>query len=69
MRNRIREERTQLKISQAELGSALGVSRQTVIAIESGRYSPSLPLAFKIARFFGTTVDSMFDPEVEKVPE
>jgi putative transcriptional regulator len=69
MRNRIREERTQLKISQAELGSALGVSRQTVIAIESGRYSPSLPLAFKIARFFNTTVDSMFDPEAEKVPE
>jgi putative transcriptional regulator len=69
MRNRIREERTQLKISQAELGSALGVSRQTVIAIESGRYSPSLPLAFKVARFFGTTVDSMFDPDEERVPE
>jgi putative transcriptional regulator len=69
MRNRIREERTRLGLSQAELGSELGVSRQTVIAIESGRYSPSLPLAFKIARFFTTTVDSMFDPEAEKVPE
>jgi putative transcriptional regulator len=69
MRNRIREERTKLGLSQAELGSELGVSRQTVIAIESGRYSPSLPLAFKIARFFNTTVDSMFDPEAEKVPE
>ena len=69
MRNRIREERTRLGLSQAELGSELGVSRQTVIAIESGRYSPSLPLAFKIARFFHTTVDSMFDPEAKKVPE
>jgi putative transcriptional regulator len=69
MRNRIREERTQLKISQAELGSAPGFSRQTVIAIESGRYSPSLPLTFKIARFFGATADSMFDPDEERVPE
>lgn len=69
MRNRVREERTRRGLSQAELGSELGVSRQTVIAIEGGRYSPSLPLAFKIARFFGLTVDSMFDPEEEKVPE
>jgi putative transcriptional regulator len=69
MRNRIREERTKLGLSQAELGSELGVSRQTVIAIESGRYSPSLPLAFMIARFFGASVESMFDPEEEKVPE
>ena len=63
MLNRVREERVQRGLSQADLGAALGVSRQTVIAIESGRYSPSLPLAFRIARFFGTTVDSMFDPE------
>ena len=69
MLNRVREERVQRGLSQADLGAALGVSRQTVIAIESGRYSPSLPLAFKIARFFTTTVDSMFDPEAEKVPE
>jgi putative transcriptional regulator len=69
MWNRVREERTRRGLSQAELGSELGVSRQTVIAIEGGRYSPSLPLAFKIARFFGATVDSMFDPEQEKVPE
>jgi putative transcriptional regulator len=39
------------------------VSRQTVISIESGRYLPSLPLAFRIARFFDSTVDKMFDPE------
>ena len=63
MRNRVREERTQRGISQAEIAAALGVSRQTVISIESGRYSPSLPLAFRIARFFDSTVDKMFDPE------
>ncbi len=63
MRNRVREQRTQRGISQAELGSALGVSRQTVISIENGRYLPSLPLAFRIARFFGLTVDKMFDPD------
>jgi putative transcriptional regulator len=63
MRNRIREQRRQLGLSQAELAAALGVSRQTVISIESGRYLPSLPLAFTIARFFGQTVDKMFDPD------
>jgi putative transcriptional regulator len=53
-------------MSQAELAAALGVSRQTVISIESGRYLPSLPLAFAIARFFGLTVDKMFDPDEEE---
>ncbi len=42
------------------------MSRQTVIAIESGRYSPSLPLAFRIARYFDVTVDRLFDPEEEE---
>jgi putative transcriptional regulator len=65
MRNRIREQRTRQGLSQAELAAALGVSRQTVISIESGRYLPSLPLAFTIARFFGLTVDKMFDPDDE----
>ena len=46
MRNQVREQRTQRGLSQAELAAALGVSRQTVISIESGRYLPSLPLAF-----------------------
>jgi putative transcriptional regulator len=68
MRNRVREERTQRGISQAEIAAALGVSRQTVISIENGRYSPSLPLAFRIARFFDSTVDKMFDPEDEVDP-
>src|ERR1022692_4281422 len=65
MRNRVREQRTQRGMSQAEVAAALGVSRQTVISIESGRYLPSLPLAFRIARFFDLPVDKMFDPEEE----
>ena len=63
MQDRVREQRRQLDLSQAELAAALGVSRQTVISIESGRYLPSLPLAFAIARFFDLTVDKMFDPD------
>ena len=66
MRNQVREQRVQRGLSQAELGAALGVSRQTVISIENGRYLPSLPLAFKIARFFDVPVDKMFEPEDEE---
>ena len=66
MRNRVREQRTQLGMPQAELAAALGVSRQTIISIENGRYLPSLPLAFRIARFFDLTVDKMFDPDEEE---
>lgn len=66
MKNRVREERTQRGMSQAELAGALGVSRQTVISIESGRYLPSLPLAFRIARTFATTIESLFEPEGEE---
>ena len=65
VKNLLRDQRTQRGLSQADLADGLGVSRQTVIAIESGRYSPSLPLAFRIAKFFDTTVDEMFDPEEE----
>jgi putative transcriptional regulator len=65
VKNRIREQRTERGMSQVEVAAALGVSRQTVIAIETGRYSPSLPLAFRIARFFGSTVDEMFDASEE----
>jgi putative transcriptional regulator len=57
--------RSDRSLSQADLAAALGVSRQTVISIEGGRYSPSLPLAFQIARFFGSTVDEMFDASQE----
>jgi len=59
----VREQRTRRKISQAGLAKSLGVSRQTLILIENGRYLPSLPLAFTIARFFGLTVDDMFGKE------
>jgi putative transcriptional regulator len=65
MKNLLRDQRMQRCLSQADLAEGLGVSRQTVIAIESGRYSPSLPLAFRIAKFFDTTVDEMFDSEEE----
>ena len=66
MRNQVREQRIQREMSQGDLAEALGVSRQTVISIESGRYLPSLPLAFAIARFFDVTVDKMFGPDQEK---
>jgi putative transcriptional regulator len=48
-------------LSQADLGAALQVSRQTINAIEAGRYLPSLPLALNLARFFSTTVETMFE--------
>ncbi|KJV33311.1 helix-turn-helix transcriptional regulator [Luteibacter yeojuensis] len=63
MNNRVRELRTGLGWSQADLGERLDVSRQTVNAIETGKYDPSLPLAFKIARLFSLTIESIFTPE------
>ena len=62
MTNRIRVLRAERDWSQAELASRLGVSRQTVNAIETGRYDPSLPLAFQIAAIFGTTIEEIFEP-------
>ena len=50
-------------LSQAALADVLGVSRQTVNAIETGRYDPSLPLAFAIARLFGKRIEDIFDPD------
>jgi putative transcriptional regulator len=60
MRNEVRELRLAKELSQGDLGAALCVSRQTVNAIETGRYSPSLPLAIAIARYFGLTVEEVF---------
>jgi len=60
MRNDVRELRLAKALSQSDLGAALRVSRQTVNAIETGRYSPSLPLAIAIARYFGLTVEEVF---------
>jgi putative transcriptional regulator len=61
MRNRIRELRAERGWSQADLAAKLEVSRQSVNAIETGKYDPSLPLAFKIARMFGKTIEEIFD--------
>jgi len=63
MRNDVRERRQGLVLSQAELATAVGVSRQTINSIETGRYVPSLPLALALARFFETTVEEMFDAD------
>lgn len=62
MKNRVKALRTEKAWSQAELAKRLGVSRQTVNAIERGKYDPSLPLAFKLARVFGETIEEMFEP-------
>jgi putative transcriptional regulator len=59
--NTIRDLRAERGLSQAELAQAVSVSRQTINSIETGRYIPSLPLALALARFFGTTVEAIFD--------
>ena len=61
MRNRVKELRAANALSQAALATALGVSRQTVNSIETGRYTPSLPLAIALARYFETPVEEIFD--------
>ncbi|WP_137176144.1 helix-turn-helix transcriptional regulator [Massilia sp. HP4] len=65
MKNHIRELRTRQGWSQADLAERLDVSRQTVNAIETGRYDPSLPLAFAISRLFGLPVEAIFSPDQE----
>lgn len=60
MRNDVRERRTAKGLAQAELARELAVSRQTINSIETGRYTPSLPLAIAIARFFGSSVEEIF---------
>lgn len=62
MKNRVRELRTERRLTQADFGARLGVTRQTVIAIETGKYDPSLALAFAIAKEFGLTIEDVFDP-------
>jgi putative transcriptional regulator len=63
MENRIRELRAVKRWSQAELADVLGVSRQTINALETGKYDPSLPLAFKIAKVFGQRIEEIFSDE------
>jgi putative transcriptional regulator len=61
VRNLVRELRGERGLSQGQLASEMGVSRQTINSIEQERYTPSLPLALALARFFETTVEAMFD--------
>ncbi|MBN8726887.1 MAG: helix-turn-helix transcriptional regulator [Xanthomonadales bacterium] len=65
MRNRLRELRAESGWSQGDLAERLDVSRQTVNAIETGKYDPSLPLAFRIARLFGQPIEDIFHPDEE----
>lgn len=60
MRNRIAELRRERRITQEELGAAVGVTRQTIISLENGRYNASLLLAHKIARYFDLTIEELF---------
>lgn len=63
MKNRLRELRTGKDWSQADLAEKLGVSRQTVNAIETERYDPSLPLAFKLSRLFRLPIEEIFEAD------
>jgi putative transcriptional regulator len=63
--NRLRELRVERAWSQADLAGQLDVSRQTVNAIETGKYDPSLPLAFRIAKLFQLSIESIFEPGIE----
>ena len=65
MKNRLKVLRAERDWSQAELGARLDVSRQAVNAIETGKYDPSLPLAFKIGRLFGMKIEEIFDDGAE----
>ena len=63
MKNRIKVYRAMHDLTQENLADALGVTRQTILAIEKGKYYPSLDLAFKIARYFGVTIEDVFIDE------
>jgi putative transcriptional regulator len=63
MKNRLRELRAAKEWSQADLADQLGVSRQTINAIETEKYDPSLPLAFKVARLFKTSIENIFSAD------
>ncbi|MFL4476744.1 helix-turn-helix transcriptional regulator [Paeniglutamicibacter sp. ORCA_105] len=67
MKNSLHERRQERGWSQQRLADELGVSRQTVISIERGRFDPSLPLAFRLAAVFGCRIDDLFDPQGESL--
>ena len=66
MKNRLEELRRQRGIRQEDLAQALGVSRQTVISLEKGKYNPSLALAFRLARYFAMPIEEIFDDSDER---
>lgn len=68
MKTQLRVLRAEQGWSQAELAERLGVSRQTVNAIEQEKYDPSLPLAFKVARLFGRPIETIFEPDSGEKP-
>jgi putative transcriptional regulator len=63
MKNRIRVLRAERAWSQAEVADRLGIARQTINALETGKYAPSLPLAFKISKLFAKPIEDIFDPD------
>jgi putative transcriptional regulator len=63
VKNQVRSLRTQRGLAQGQLADAMGVSRQTINSIENERYTPSLPLAIALARYFGVPVEEMFDDQ------
>jgi putative transcriptional regulator len=63
MKNRLKVLRAERDLTQAQLSEALAVSRQTINAIEKGKFDPSLPLAFKISRLFGLPIEAIFQDE------
>lgn len=63
MKNKVRVLRVHQSLAQGQLAEAMGVSRQTINSIENERYTPSLPLALALARFFGVTVEEIFDDQ------
>ncbi|HAJ73371.1 MAG TPA: transcriptional regulator [Lachnospiraceae bacterium] len=67
MKNRISELRKERKLTQQDLAKLLGVTRQTIISLEGGRYNPSITLAFKISHVFGTTIEDVFIYEEDEI--
>jgi putative transcriptional regulator len=63
VKNNVRAMRVDRSLAQGQLAQAMGVSRQTINSIENDRYTPSLPLAMALARYFGVTVEEMFDDQ------
>lgn len=66
MKNRLEELRRARGVRQEDVAQALGVSRQTVISLEKGKYNPSLALAFRLSRFFGLPIEEIFDDSDEQ---